>query len=185
MVSIAAVSPALQAAGFIGTWDTDVPAGLSVLDEGAAQMLAGNAGLAGQLVPLDVALGRTHPDDRGWLFDRIRRVRQAGGPVSAEFRILTDTGDVRWILNRGCLAPDERGAMHGCGAYIDTTDSHCSLSLPDHPIEIYETDPLIVAVDRCIAAHAAIDRVGDRGLRRLSDMMLFAIGRTLAGRTRT
>ncbi|MCJ2139085.1 PAS domain-containing protein [Methylobacterium sp. E-066] len=179
------INPALQAAGLVGTWDTDVPAGRSVLDEGAADLLAGDGGLAGQPMPLDIALRRMHPDDRGWVFDRIRRVRETGGSFSAEFRVLTGTGEVRWVLNRGTLAPDETGVMHGRGAYIDTTDTHRGSFLPDHPIEMHETDPLIVAADRCIAAHAAIGLVGDRKLQRLSDMMLFAIGRTLAGRTRT
>ncbi len=41
----------LRSAGLIGTWSTDVPAGRSILDEGAARLLAGDAGLAGLAVP--------------------------------------------------------------------------------------------------------------------------------------
>ena len=37
-----AIVPALQAAGLIGVWSTNVVAGRSVLDEGAAAILAGN-----------------------------------------------------------------------------------------------------------------------------------------------
>lgn len=179
------ISPALKAAGIIGTWNTDVTAALSVLDEGAAQLLAGNIELAGRLIPLEVALGRTHPDDRDWVFERIRRVRRTGGATSTEFRIVTDTGEVRWILNRGYLAPDENGVMRGRGAYIDTTDSHRSPFLvvgADYPSK---PDPLIEAVDRCIDAHKAVGRVGNRSLLRLSELMLFEIGRTIARRTRT
>ena len=185
MTSIAASDPALRAAGIIGIWDTNVPAGLSVLDEGAARLLAGNVDLAGRPIPLDIALGRTHPDDRDWVFDRIRRVRRTGGSTSTEFRIVTETGEVRWILNRGYLAADANGVMRGRGAYIDTTDSHRGPFLvvgaeqPDKP------DPLIEAVDRCIDAHKAVARVGDRGLLRLSELMLFEIGRTIAQRIRS
>lgn len=180
---MAAISPAFQAAGIIGTWDTDVPAALSVLDEGAAQLLAGNIELAGRPIPLEVALGRTHPDDRDWVFGRIRRARRTGGAISSEFRIVTETGEVRWILNRGYLAPDAHGLMRGRGAYIDTTDSHRGPFLvvgADHPAE---PDPLIEAVDRCIDAHKAVGRVGQESLIRLSELMLFEIGRTLARRT--
>lgn len=175
---------ALQAAGFIGTWEADVPTARSVLDEGAAALLTGDASLAGQLIPLEAVLSRTHPDDRGWLYERICRARRTGGSLSAEFRVLTEAGDVRWILNRGNLAPDETGTMHGYGVFLDTTDSHRSPFLPIEPVELRETDPLLVAADRYIEAHAAISQTGFRKLRRLSEMMLFEIGHTLADRTR-
>jgi len=176
------ISPALLAAGFVGTWATDVPAALSVLDEGAARLLAGDAGLAGRRLPLEVALRRTHPEDREWLFERIHRVRLTGGPVSAEFRVLTEQNDVRWVLNRGSLVPDEAGVMRGCGMYIDTTDNHPSFFLPIDATEMSQTDPLIIAVDRSLEAHAAIVRTGHKRLRGLSDVMLREIGRTLARR---
>ena len=185
MMSMASIDPALKAAGIIGTWNTDVPAGLSVLDEGAARLLAGNVDLTGRPIPLDVALGRTHPADRDWVFDRIRRVRRTGGSTSTEFRIVTETGDVRWILNRGYLSPDADGVMRGCGAYIDTTDSHRGPFWPAEADQITGADPLIEAVDRCLEARTAIDRVGNRTLRRLSDLLLFEIGRVLAKRIGT
>lgn len=184
MMSIAEISPALKAAGIIGTWNTDVPVALSILDEGAAQLLAGNVELAGRPVPLEVALGCMHPDDRDWVFERIRRVRRTGGSTSTEFRIVTETGEVRWILNRGYLAPDANGAMFGRGVYIDTTDSHRGPFLPSEADQIADTDPLIEAVDRCVDAHKAVGRVGNRNLLRLSEMVLFEIGRALTTRIR-
>lgn len=90
--------PALEAAGIIGTWQTDVAAGRSILDDGAAALMAGDAGLAGKPLTLDVALGRIHPDDRDWVFAQIRRARRAGGPFAAEFRVHGPDG-VRWVLN--------------------------------------------------------------------------------------
>lgn len=176
------INPALLAAGFVGTWNTDVPSALSVLDEGAAQLMAGDAGLAGRPLPLEIALGRTHPEDRSWLFERIRRVRLTGGPVSAEFRVLNKRNDVRWVLNRGSLVADDEGVMHGCGMYIDTTDSHPASFLPSDAIALPETDPLIMAVDRSLEAHAAIARTGHERLRKLSDLLLREIGLTLARR---
>ncbi len=115
---------ALQAAGLIGTWNTDVKAARSVLDSGAAALLAGDVGLAGQPLPLEIALQRAHPDSRDWVFDRIRRMRRTGGPFSAEFRVETPTHHVKWVLTLGILAPDEAGMMRGPGCYIDTTSTH-------------------------------------------------------------
>jgi hypothetical protein len=124
MALTSTAADALQAAGFVGVWDTDVRAGRSVLDSGAASLMAGDPGLAGTPLPLDAALGRIHPADRDWVFGRIRHVRHTGGPVSLEFRVVTGTGETRWILNRGCLSPDSDGRLHGRGAYIDVTDLH-------------------------------------------------------------
>jgi hypothetical protein len=178
-----AFDPALRAAGVIGIWETNGLAGLSVLDAGAAKLLAGDADLAGHPIPLETALRRTHSDDRDWVFERVRRAHRTGGPVSAEFRVLTETGQVRWLLNRGSLAPDETGAMRGLGAYIDTTDSHTSSFLSSEPTAHMETDPLNAVADRCMEARVAIDRIGHQKLRQLSDLLLFEVGRLLARRS--
>jgi hypothetical protein len=178
---------ALQDAGFVGTWDTDVSAGRSVLDAGAAALLSGNEGFAGKPLPLDVALGRVHPEDRGWVFDEIRKVRRIGGPVSLEFRVLSQTGDVRWILTRGRLAPDTTGALRGRGAYIDVTDLYGGTppGRDDNRVQAklpIEVKHLEVAADNCIRVHAALERYGNPQLRLISSMLLLGIGRALAQR---
>lgn len=179
-----AIEPALKAAGLIGVWSTNVPAALSVLDEGAASILAGDASLANLPLSLETALKQTHPTDQGWVFERIRRVRQTGGSFSAEFRVVTTSGEVRWVLNRGILAPDDTGTMRGCGVYIDTTDSHTAPAIPGDLIEIPESDPVIAAADYSLEAHTAIVRTGHQRLRRLSERLLTEIGFVLARRQR-
>ncbi|MCJ2118507.1 PAS domain-containing protein [Methylobacterium sp. J-001] len=182
MVALTAAVPALHAAGLIGIWNTDVAAGRSVLDEGAAAVMAGNPGLAGQPLPLEAALGRIHPDDRDWLFRQIRQVRRTGGSFSAEFRVLGEAGAVRWILNRGTISHIEDGRMQGLGAYIDTTVGHRSSNVPAALFAQGGEDPLLVAADRCIEAHTAL-KAGDHvDLRSLSELLLTSIGRTLARR---
>jgi hypothetical protein len=181
---------ALQAAGLIGTWNTDVQAARSILDDGAAALLAGDAGLAGQPLPLEIALQRTHQDDRDWVFDRIRRMRRTGGPFSAEFRVRTATHDVKWVLTLGTLAPDEAGMMRGRGCYIDTTSAHTQPFWKGDPAEVQATafqkavDPLDVASDRSIDAHTAIVQMGDTAIRQASETVLWLLGRALAQRER-
>ena len=182
MVALAATVPALQAAGLVGIWNTDVAAGRSVLDEGAAAVMAGNADLAGQPLPLEAALGRIHPDDRDWLFGQIRQARRTGGPFSAEFRVLGEAGTVRWILNRGTISLTEGGRTQGLGAYIDTTVGHRSLSVPAALFAQGGEDPLLLATDRCIEAHTALKAGDHADLRSLSELLLTSIGRTLAQR---
>lgn len=173
--------PALQAAGFIGTWTTDVPAGRSVLDLGAASVLAGNPGLVGKPVPLDIALGRIHPEDRDLVFTTIRDLRRTAGPVSIAFRIVSASGETRWILNQGLLGPDETGRLHGRGAYIDVTD-HPGPWRPSPRGRPTPTELLDTAADHCIALHTVLERHGDGALRLLSEMLLLGIGRALAQR---
>ena len=118
------------------------------------------------------------------MFEGIRRVRRTGGPVSTEFRILTQGGDVRWVLVQGQLMADENGIMRGRGAYIDTTAHHTAAFLPSRPrVPPSEDDPLVLAADRALDAHAAIARTGHPSLRRLSELMLFELGQIL-GRSR-
>ena len=173
---------ALQAAGFVGTWDTDVPAGQSVLDAGAATLLAGNPSLAGQPLSLETALGRVHPEDRDRVFGRIRRVRQIGGPVSLEFRVLSGSGEVRWILNRGFLGTGRSGTLRGRGAYLDITDLYERSTPLSNGADPLQSSPLEAAADHGIEAHAALERHGDTYLQTISRMLLLEIGRTLAGR---
>jgi hypothetical protein len=186
MAMASTAASALQAAGIVGTWDTDVPAGRSVLDAGAAKLLAGDVGLAGAPLALEVALGRIHPGDRDRVFGAIGQVRRTGGPVALQFRVLSGTGGIRWILNRGHLAPDARGALHGCGAYIDVTDLHAGPGLPGFGGDPVPTDhraaQLDAAAEHAIRAHAALERHGDVDLRLMSDILLLGIGRALARR---
>lgn len=182
MNAVSEFMPALKAAGFVGTWKTNVFAGRTILDEGAAELLAGNASLAGQPIPLEAALGATHPDDRAWLFERVRRVRQTGGPFSAEFRVVSAAGGVRWVLNRGVLKLDSTGAMHGLGAYIDTTDSHRPPFFSAAYLHGGMDDPLEAAADHCLRAHAELKTVGDTYLRLRAEMLLTGIGQALARR---
>lgn len=169
--------PALEAAGIIGTWQTDVAAGRSILDDGAAALMAGDAGLAGKPLTLDVALGRIHPDDRDWVFAQIRRARRAGGPFAAEFRVHGPDG-VRWVLNQGRLPEEGTGGL-GYGTYIDTTHRHRD---PAEGPDAERRDWLEVAADHCIAAREAIDRSGKPFLRLLIDALLLEIGRLLVRR---
>jgi len=182
MALASTAASALQDAGFVGTWDTDVLAGRSVLDAGAATLLSGDSSSAGKPLPLDVALGRIHPEDRGWVFDRIRTVRRTGGLVSMEFRVLSEAGHVRWILNRGRLAPDSVGALRGRGAYIDVTDLYAGASPAANGDDAAQGKHLEAAADQCIRVHSALERYGNENLQLISSMLLLGIGRALAGR---
>ncbi|MCJ2081857.1 hypothetical protein MKK49_11365 [Methylobacterium sp. J-090] len=77
---------------------------------------------------------------------------------------------------------DTTGLMHGYGAYIDTTETRRASPFTPVPEVSTDADPLHLAADHCIRAHAAIRRSGDTYLAVLVDMLLFRIGRILARR---
>lgn len=184
MVSATMNGVALQAAGIIGTWNTDVGAGLSRLDQGAATLLAGNAKLAEQPISLEVAMACIHPEDRDWVFARIRHARATGGSIAAEFRILAGSGEVRWILSRGYLERDAAGVMRGYGIYIDTTATHPAASAS--PVTASEDDdPIHQAAEYGLRAHAAIRRSGDPYLNVLANALLVGIGYALARKSKS
>lgn len=124
-----------------------------------SHVLGPTAGLrsieTGRVAPMEVALGRIHADDKEWVFERIRRVRQTGGPFSAEFRVMNESGKVRWVLNRGTLIADDR-KMHGQGAYIDTTDPHSDVFISAASLNQHYDDPLIAAADHCLKMHTTL-----------------------------
>lgn len=173
---------ALQAAGIVGAWNTDVGAGLSLLDEGAATLLAGNARLADQPIPLEVAFACIHREDRDWVFASVRHARLIGGPIAVEFRVLTAAGEVRWILCRGYLGRDAAGTMRGYGVYIDTTATRLATSTP--LAASADDDPIHQAADHGLRAHAAIRRSGDPYLTVLANAFLMGIGYALARKTK-
>ncbi|TXN33863.1 PAS domain-containing protein [Methylobacterium sp. WL30] len=177
------LASALIAFGFVGAWETNVAAGRSVLDEGACDVMAGDASLAGKPLTLDESLARIHPEDRDWVFDRIRQVRETGGSFSADFRIVTEGGDIRWIRNRGHVTRTETG-MHGHGAFFDVTDTRAKLDvLPRPKLRLLPpADPLEQAADQILAARVAFDRTGQKRLRTLVDTLLLEVGRALARR---
>ncbi len=174
---------ALSAFGFVGAWETNVASGRSVLDAGACSVMAGDPSLAGKPLTLDEALARIHPEDRGWVFARIRRVRETGGAFSADFRIVTEAGEIRWIRNRGHLIRTASG-MHGHGAFFDVTDTRPKHErAPRSMVRVVPpADPLDRAADQILAARAAIDQTGQERLRALVDTLLLEVGRALARR---
>jgi PAS domain S-box-containing protein len=109
----------LQATAGIGTVDWDIEADVAVCSPRCYEMLSlppdGPFGLA-------AFLARVHPEGR----ERIEASRMAlsvtGGPFEEEFRILTPTGEERWIHARGRLDLKDGKPVRLLAAGIDITE---------------------------------------------------------------
>ena len=124
------LSAALDASGIIGTWSWSPRAERCVLDAGAAEVLAGDPGLAGRPLPLSVAKACVHPEDRPAVVRQFKALRERGGLFVAEYRTLSPSGQVRRILDRG--RPPARMRRVICGAFSASRAAERSSSARDH-----------------------------------------------------
>ncbi|GJE14712.1 hypothetical protein FOHLNKBM_5787 [Methylobacterium longum] len=174
--SARSLAPALDAAGFVGTWDWSVTTGQVVLDQGSAKIVAGDPALAGQIIDLDTALVRLHPDDHGWVMPKIEQMGRTCGTILAEYRVRAPNEDVRWLLDRGRVTRRPDGTVHGQGIWLDVTDLHQDDALedlgPEHLIEM--------AATHCLNARELLQRSGTPMTRLLIDMLLLELGRGAA-----
>lgn len=173
------LSAALDASGVIGAWSWSPRSDRCTLDAGAAEVLAGDPGLAGRPIPLEIAKACVHPEDRPAVVRHFQAVRERGGLFVAEYRTLSPTGQVRWILDRGRLPAGASSRRTGHGIIIDVTDSR----LEDEqaaPLPVEPLDALSVAIDRALECRDALEGVADTELQLLIDMLLLRLGQSIA-----
>lgn len=179
------VADPVTSARIVGTWQCDAERRFFVTDAPARLFgLAPEVAAAG--APLAAYLPAIHPEDREWLWTRIRMQVEGGGIAVAEFRTIGD-GAVRWLLSRGYYYLDEAGALlGGSGILIDTTEAHdggqnSMYAAPGAAAE----DPLMRLSSHALGLRYAIDAIGDApSLRGDVDKLLRTIGFALARRIR-
>ncbi len=65
---------------------------------------------------------RLHPEDSARVRDALQVAIDARSGFEVEYRVLLPSGEIRWLLSRGRVLPDERGAaVRMVGAAQDTT----------------------------------------------------------------
>ena len=177
---------ALEASGVVGTWDWNPVSHRVRYDRGAAELLAGDAALAGRDLGFAEAIAGIHPDDRGWLTTEVERALLAGGLVLTEYRAGMLSGRPRWLLSRGRVFHDQHGrAVRSTGILIDITEGRTPeagyvRAAPDPKPPVPQEPPLLQAADLCIALRATLGDDGSEALRGLADRLLFQFGREIA-----
>ncbi|MCJ2057902.1 PAS domain-containing protein [Methylobacterium sp. J-048] len=173
------LSAALDASGVIGAWSWSPRTDQCTLDAGAAEVLAGDPGLAGRPIPLEIARSCIHPEDRPALVRHFQAVCERGGLFVAQYRTLSPSGQVRWILDRGRVPARASTRRIGHGLIIDVTDNR----LDDAPSILPPVEPLdalSVAIDRALECRDALEGVADSELQLLIDMLLLRLGQSIA-----
>ena len=173
------LAAALDASGVIGAWSWSPRTDRCILDAGAAEVLAGDAGLAGRPIPLEVAKGCVHPEDRPAVVRQFQEARARGGLFVVEYRTLSPTGQIRRILDRGRLPAGAASRRSGHGIIIDITEVP-TVADDAPPAARAPADAFAVAVDRALECRDALEGVADSEMQLLIDMLLLRLGRCIA-----
>jgi PAS domain S-box-containing protein len=111
---------AALAAGEMGTWTWDIPAGVVAWDDSAGT-LVGRAGITS--TPVSALIDGVHGDDRELVAAILDGARRGEIEYEVEYRIVRPDGQLRWLAARGRLERDPGGAPLSLAiAAIDITE---------------------------------------------------------------
>jgi PAS domain S-box-containing protein len=168
------VVAALEAAD-IGAWQWDVRTNQVIWSESLERMHGLAPGTFGGT--FEAYAADIHPDDRDRVFATVRRSVEERQPHALEYRIITPTGEVRWLAARGRLMTDAAGApVLLAGVCTDITErrrreeeleraraevaEHARLAAltADVGFALTQSDSLAEMLQRC--AQSVVDRLG-------------------------
>jgi hypothetical protein len=169
---------ALAAAGIVGTWEWDHRRQTARYCVGAAELLAGDASLAGRDLSLVDALAGVHTDDVAWLRSQMRQAVSAPDVRIREHRVNSNVHGVRRVLCRGRTYYDEaEQRTFTLGIVIDITDVEAD---GRRRFTRGADGPLDDAAEHGVAAYEAIEATGLQSLLQPARALLMALGREIA-----
>ncbi|MEA1834769.1 PAS domain-containing protein [Methylobacterium durans] len=169
----AALQSALNASGFVGTWETDLSKS-TVYPSGS---FAGLVGLDVQRAARGVSLAEflhgIHPEDRERVSSLVHEAHDTAGRFEAEFRTLDLDGLTHWIAARGQVETDAQGKGLRClGIAVDITDTRQGDG-GDSAQTLRTMNQIVEAV---ISVRRSIGTLGVPVLQTLVDLLLFELG---------
>ena len=104
----------------IGTWEIDPATGMVTASDSMNTIFGLPADGKGR--PFKEYLARVHSDDAPAVEAAIARRTAQSEPVSVEYRIVQENGDVRWLASRGAFVRGADGSGRLVGSLFDITD---------------------------------------------------------------
>lgn len=182
--AIPALVGTLAEAGIIGAWEWDPATGHFLLDEGAADLMAGDSDLAGRALHGERATAGLDVQEADHLLSEICRAAEQGeDEVSIAFHVAAVPAGLHRVLCRGRIERDVNGRpVRGEGKLVDIA----ALDGEAQTLLGLDRDVAAEAIDEAagllIAARHAIDLSGNPKLRQLVDAALMEVGREIASR---
>ena len=159
---------ALAAADGVGTWDWDVGADRVRADTRFARLYGVDPDRAARGAPLAEFTQSVDPRDQQWLGLAIARALETGEEFNAEYRILQEDGQVRWVAARGrCLRAADGSMARFPGVTTDITERKRAerrqamlLALLESQRRTDDADAMMLAASEALGHHLGVERVG-------------------------
>ena len=139
----------------IGTWSHDLTRDMVQCSNVKATLFGLSPGEAEHDVPFERIIEAVHPSDRKRFRDAVNAAASHGGPFFAEYRVVSASGEVRRILDRGEFYKNAAGIVDRArGVVIDLTD-YVPATLKTKTVSAERrclNEPLAVITDHCLAA---------------------------------
>lgn len=119
------LSLAIAGSSLVGTWDWNLLDNMVVADDQFAEMFGVEPLYAGLGMPIQKYFAAVHPDDLPGVKAEIERALNTEVEFRCECRVLTASGDERWIVASGLPRRDGTGRVYRFpGVAIDITEQH-------------------------------------------------------------
>ncbi|MET0430534.1 MAG: PAS domain-containing protein [Microvirga sp.] len=186
VVSEAALIAALEASGGVGFWMWDVANDDARADPVTALLFNISPARSRAGVSLAEIMKAVHHDDQAHISQVILDCVQSGGSYTAEYRVCSPEGRLRWVFTRGHFYLDEAGRpTTGRGVVVEISDSKSAgIAFATRDGTTIE-DALNQTADLCLSMHNAVSQLGDPRIVALTETLLLEIGKHLANRQRT
>ena len=184
VVSEAALVAALENSGGVGFWMWDIRKDEARADPVSALLFNISPARSRVGVSLSEILAAIHPDDQPHISQVILDCVQSGSSYTAEYRVCSPAGRLRWLFTRGHFYRDAEGRpTTGRGVIVEISDSK-SAGTAFARREDASLDALNRTADLCLSLHNAISDLDDAPMLALTESLLLEIGRHLAARQR-
>jgi PAS domain S-box-containing protein len=143
------LSYALDAAGMVGTFDTDLRANKVYADARFAAMFSADPAKGESGTSLADFLASIHAEDVGWVSEAIEQAVVTGKKCILEYRVLDRHGAVRWLEVHGQCLYDEAGKPWRMpGVAVDVTErKQTELAIARLAAIVASSDDAIIGMD--------------------------------------
>jgi len=168
----------------VGAWEWDPETGFFLLDEGAAELMAGDARLAGRPLRSEQATAGLDTSEATRFLGQVARAAEQDDDVSIDLWVASSSGPARQIRCRGRIHRDaRRHPMRGEGTLLEGAESGGETRTLRELKSADSAEAIDEAAELLIAARRAIDASGSPRLRQLVDVLLMEVAREIASRS--
>ncbi|GJE70724.1 hypothetical protein [Methylorubrum podarium] len=165
----------------VGTWEWDPATGHFLLDEGAAERMAGDVRLAGLPLRSERATAGLGTAEAARFLGDVGRAAEQEDDVAVDLWVASATGPARKVLCRGRIHRDaRRQPVRGEGTLVERADPGAGTRSLRELKRAAAAEAIDEAAELLIAARRAIDASGKPRLRQLIDVLLLEVGREIA-----